>query len=111
MNSTMLRNAVHICAIFAFYLATMMVIPGLVDLYLSNADWKVFAASSAGIGGAAALMAVATRGGPPVVSTRFTFLLVNMLWLGIVIYTWVGPGVFRKSLDREIGKVQLERDF
>ncbi len=81
MNSTMLRNAVHICAIFAFYLATMMLIPGLVDLYLSNSDWKVFAASSAGIGGAAALMAVATRGGAPVVSTRFTFLLVNMLWL------------------------------
>ncbi len=85
MNSTMLRNAVHICAIFAFYLATMMLIPGLVDLYLSNADWKVFAASSAGIGGAAALMAVATRGGPPVVSTRFTFLLVNMLWLTFAI--------------------------
>lgn len=85
MNSTMLRNAVHICAIFAFYLATMMLIPGLVDLYFANSDWKVFAASSAGIGGAAALLAVATRGGPPVVSTRFTFLLVNMLWLTFAI--------------------------
>ena len=85
MNSTMLRNAVHICAIFAFYLATMMLIPGLVDLYFANADWKVFAASSAGIGGAAALLAVATRGGPPIVSTRFTFLLVNMLWLTFAI--------------------------
>lgn len=85
MNSTMLRNAVHICAIFAFYLATMMLIPGLVDLYFANSDWKVFAASSAGIGGAAALFAVATRGGPPVVSTRFTFLLVNMLWLTFAI--------------------------
>ncbi|MEM8540035.1 MAG: TrkH family potassium uptake protein [Pseudomonadota bacterium] len=59
----------------------MMLIPGLVDLYFANSDWKVFAASSAGIGGTAALFAVATRGGPPVVSTRFTFLLVNMLWL------------------------------
>lgn len=81
MNGTTLRNAVHISAIFAFYLATMMLIPSLVDLYFQNSDWQVFAFSAAVIGGAAALLSVATRGGPPVVSTRFTFLLVNMLWL------------------------------
>jgi trk system potassium uptake protein TrkH len=81
MNSSTLRNALHISAIFAFYLATMMLIPGLVDLYYNNADWKVFAASSAGIGGISALVAIATRSGPPVVSTRFTFLVVNLLWI------------------------------
>lgn len=81
MNGTMLRNALHISAIFAFYLATMMLVPGLVDLYYANPDWKVFAASSAGIGGMSALVSIATRSGPPVVSTRFTFLVVNMLWL------------------------------
>ena len=81
MNSSTLRNALHISAIFAFYLATMMLIPGLVDLYYNNADWKVFAASAAGIGGISALIAIATRSGPPVVSTRFTFLVVNLLWI------------------------------
>ncbi|MEL6819867.1 MAG: TrkH family potassium uptake protein [Pseudomonadota bacterium] len=81
MNGTMVRNAVHISAIFAFYLATMMLIPGLVDLYYQNPDWQVFALSSAIVGAIAALLAVATRSGPPVVSTRFTFLLVNMLWV------------------------------
>ncbi|MEO1703413.1 MAG: TrkH family potassium uptake protein [Pseudomonadota bacterium] len=81
MNGTMVRNSVHISAIFAFYLATMMLIPGLVDLYYQNPDWQVFALSSAIVGAIAALLAVATRSGPPVVSTRFTFLLVNMLWV------------------------------
>ncbi|WP_306118302.1 MULTISPECIES: TrkH family potassium uptake protein [unclassified Roseitalea] len=81
MNANMLRSAVHVSAVFAFYLATMMLIPGLVDLYYDNEDWKVFASSAAMIGGLSALVAVATRSGPPVVSTRFTFLVVNMLWL------------------------------
>jgi len=81
MNANMLRSAMHVSAIFAFYLATMMLIPGLVDLYYGNEDWKVFASSAAMIGGLSALIAVATRAGPPVVSTRFTFLVVNMLWL------------------------------
>lgn len=81
MNANMLRSAVHVSAIFAFYLATMMLIPGLVDLYYDNEDWKVFASSAAFIGGLSALIAVATRSTPPVVSTRFTFLVVNMLWL------------------------------
>lgn len=82
MNGNMLRSAVHVSAILAFYLATAMLIPGLVDLYYDNPDWMVFASSAAGIGGLAALVAVATRSSePPVVSTRFTFLLVNMLWV------------------------------
>lgn len=84
MNGTILRNAIHISAVFAFYLATIMLIPGLVDLYYANPDWKVFAASAFGIGGISALIAVATRSGPPAVSTRFTFLLVNMLWITFV---------------------------
>lgn len=81
MNGSIFRSAIHVCAIMAFYLATIMLIPGLVDLYYGNPDWKVFATSSALIGGLSALVAVATRSGPPVVSTRFTFLLVNLLWI------------------------------
>ncbi len=81
MNASMLRSAIHVSAIFAFYLATMMLIPGLVDLYYGNDDWRVFAASGAFIGGFSAMVAIATRAGPPVISTRFTFLLVNLLWL------------------------------
>lgn len=82
MNGNMVRSAINICAILGFYLATAMLIPGLVDLYYENADWVVFASSAAGIGGFSALLAVATRSPePPVVSTRFTFLLVNLLWL------------------------------
>ncbi len=81
MNANMLRSAVHVSAVFAFYLATMMLIPALVDLYYDNEDWMAFAASAAIVGGLAALVAIATRAGPPVVSTRFTFLVVNMLWL------------------------------
>ncbi|MEM0899154.1 MAG: TrkH family potassium uptake protein [Pseudomonadota bacterium] len=82
MTANMVRSAIHICAILAFYLATAMLIPGLVDLYYENADWRVFAVSSAGIGCLSALIAIATRSPePPVVSTRFTFLLVNLLWL------------------------------
>lgn len=81
MNANMLRSAIHVSAIFAFYLATMMLFPGLVDLYYGNDDWRVFAASAAFIGGFSAMVAIATRAGPPVVSTRFTFLVVNMLWL------------------------------
>ncbi len=85
MNGTILRNALHISAIFAFYLATMMLIPGLVDLYYDNPDWRVFAASASGIGATSALIAVATRSATPVVSTRFTFAVVNMLWLTFAI--------------------------
>lgn len=81
MNGTMLRSAVHVSAIFAFYMATMMLIPGLVDLYYANPDWQVFAMSAAIVGALSALLATATRAEPPVVSTRFTFLVVNMLWL------------------------------
>ncbi|MEN0000687.1 MAG: TrkH family potassium uptake protein, partial [Pseudomonadota bacterium] len=63
-------------------LGLTMLIPAIVDLVFANPDWQVFALSSALVGATSALLAVATRtSGPPVVSTRFTFLLVNMLWL------------------------------
>lgn len=37
--------------------------------------------------------------------------LINFLWLGIVVYTWVGPMWFRRALDKELAGVKLRRDF
>lgn len=36
--------------------------------------------------------------------------LVNFAWIGICIYTWVGPGLFQRELEKELGEVKL-RDF
>jgi len=32
-------------------------------------------------------------------------------WLGICVYTWVGPGLFARSLKRETDRVVLNQDF
>ena len=37
--------------------------------------------------------------------------LIHFAWLGICVYTWVGPGLFRRSLEREISSVVLKQDF
>ncbi|MCU7851104.1 MAG: tetratricopeptide repeat protein [Candidatus Thiodiazotropha sp. (ex Monitilora ramsayi)] len=37
--------------------------------------------------------------------------IINYIWLGIVIYTFVGPTIFTKSLKKEISEVQLNREF
>ena len=37
--------------------------------------------------------------------------VIRLLWLGICVYTWVGPGLFQRSLQREIGNVALKSDF
>ncbi|MCP4687778.1 MAG: tetratricopeptide repeat protein, partial [Desulfobacterales bacterium] len=37
--------------------------------------------------------------------------LLHALWLGVCIYTWVGPGLFRKSLKKETDGVLLNEDF
>ncbi|MCV0393950.1 MAG: TrkH family potassium uptake protein [Rhizobiaceae bacterium] len=57
-----------------------MLVPALVDLYQSNADWQVFALSAALVGGIAIGAGAATQGAMPPVSKRFAFLLVNALW-------------------------------
>jgi Flp pilus assembly protein TadD len=36
---------------------------------------------------------------------------IQVLWLGIVAYTWIGPGLFRASLKKELATVQLDREF
>jgi len=37
--------------------------------------------------------------------------LVQVLWLGICVYTWVGPGIFMRSLRRELSSVSLKPEF
>lgn len=37
--------------------------------------------------------------------------LVSFAWIGICIYSWVGPGMFRRSLEKEIGTVRLRDEF
>ena len=58
-----------------------MLIPAAVDLYFGNEDWRAFAFSALFTGGLALAVAMATQGRPPPATTRFGFLLVNMLWL------------------------------
>ncbi|MFZ2101790.1 MAG: TrkH family potassium uptake protein [Oricola sp.] len=81
MKGRNLRAAIHVSAVFATWLAALMLVPALADLYYGNPDWIVFAISSAVIAGLAIIVTAATRGIRPAYSTRFAFLLVNLLWL------------------------------
>lgn len=36
---------------------------------------------------------------------------LEIVWLLIVAYTWVGPAWFQKSLERELGQVELSEEF
>jgi trk system potassium uptake protein len=74
------RAAIHISAVFGIYLSVAMLVPATVDLYAGHPDWQVFAFSALFMGGFALAIALATQGSKPPVSTRFGFLLVNMLW-------------------------------
>jgi trk system potassium uptake protein TrkH len=79
------RAAIHIAAVFAIYLSVAMVIPALVDLYFRHEDWQVFAFSGLFTGGLALAIAMATQGRAPPPTTRFGFLLVNLLWLTMAV--------------------------
>ncbi|MFU0506580.1 TrkH family potassium uptake protein [Pseudaminobacter sp. NGMCC 1.201702] len=81
MNRAAVRAAIHVASIFAIYLSAAMLIPAAVDLYYGNDDWKVFGFSAMFMGGLAMSVALATQGNPPPATTRFGFLLVNLLWL------------------------------
>ncbi|QKV17714.1 TrkH family potassium uptake protein [Oricola thermophila] len=81
MKGRNLRAAIHVCAVFATWLAALMLVPALADLYYGSPDWIVFAVSSAAIAALAVIVAAATRGIRPAYSTRFAFMLVNLLWL------------------------------
>jgi trk system potassium uptake protein TrkH len=85
MNRSAFRAAIHIASIFALYLALAMLVPAVVDLATGNADWQVFAFSSLFLGGLSMAVALATQGRPPQATTRFGFLLVNMLWLTLAV--------------------------
>ena len=37
--------------------------------------------------------------------------IIQVAWLGICVYTWVGPGIFARSLKRELDSVVLKPDF
>lgn len=37
--------------------------------------------------------------------------LLQWAWLGLCVYTWVGPGMFRRWLDRERAQVRLRDDY
>jgi trk system potassium uptake protein TrkH len=75
------RAAIHIASVFAIYLSFAMLVPAAVDLYFGNSDWQVFAFSAFFTGGLALAVALATQGRPPPISSRFGFLVVNLLWL------------------------------
>jgi Flp pilus assembly protein TadD len=36
---------------------------------------------------------------------------IQITWLAIVVYTWVGPALFRKSLEKELKPVALDAKF
>jgi trk system potassium uptake protein len=81
MKGRNLRAAIHVSAVFATWLAALMLVPALADLYYGNPDWAVFTISSAVIAALSIIVTAATRGIRPAYSTRFAFLLVNLLWL------------------------------
>ena len=37
--------------------------------------------------------------------------LISMLWFCVVAYTWVGPLLFRRSLQKELAEIRLDRSF
>lgn len=85
MNRVAIRAAAHLSAIFAIYLSLAMLIPAAVDLYAGNPDWQVFAFSALFVGGLATAVALATQGRPPPVTSRFGFLVVNLLWFTLAV--------------------------
>jgi tetratricopeptide (TPR) repeat protein len=34
-----------------------------------------------------------------------------LFWLAVCVYTWVGPGLFKRALDKELATVRLKDDF
>lgn len=85
MQYLAIRAAVHVAAVFSIYLACAMLVPAAVDLYYGHDDWSAFAFSALFTGGLALAVALATHGTPPPPSTRFGFLLINLLWVTMAI--------------------------
>lgn len=81
MHYLAIRAALHIASVFGVYLSAAMLIPAAVDLYFGNDDWRVFAFSALFSGGLAIGLSLATQGRAPAITSRFGFLVVNLLWL------------------------------
>lgn len=81
MSAAQLQSATFVAAVFVGYLAAFMLVPAAADLYAGNDDWRVFAFSAFFLGGLATAIALATNVAAPPVSTRYGFLLVNLLWV------------------------------
>jgi hypothetical protein len=37
-------------------------------------------------------------------------LIIRMVWLGFVAYTWIAPGLWKRMLQRDFASVTLKRD-
>ncbi|MHB2264838.1 TrkH family potassium uptake protein [Aliihoeflea sp. PC F10.4] len=81
MHYLAIRTALHVAALLAIYLSFAMFIPAAVDLYYGSPDWQTFVFAAIFTGGIGLIAAAATQGPPPVISARFGFLVVNLLWL------------------------------
>lgn len=44
--------------------------------------------------------------GVPALATTF-----NFVWLGLALYSWVGPGLFRRAVEKELEQVRLRGGF
>lgn len=100
------RAAIHIASNLAIYFSAAMLIPAGIDLYYDNKDWQVFAFSAFFTGGLSLAIAMATRGRAPAMSSRFGFLVVNMLWLTACIVGAVP--LIASSLDLELDDAVFE---
>jgi trk system potassium uptake protein TrkH len=85
VHSLSIRAAIHVSSVFAIYLSLAMLVPAAVDLFYGNQDWKVFAFCGFFLCGLSLAVALATQGRPPPATTRFGFLLVNMLWITMAV--------------------------
>jgi hypothetical protein len=37
--------------------------------------------------------------------------VLRLSWLGLCVYTWVAPGMFRRMVARSLDRVRLDPDF
>ena len=107
MQYSAARAAIHVASVLAIYLSFAMLAPAAVDLYYGNDDWEVFAFSAFFTGGLALACALATQGRPPPISSRFGFLVVNLLWLTTSAVAAV-PFYAAASLDLTLAEAMFE---
>lgn len=77
------RPVFLVIGLFLIILSGGMVIPGIVDLYLGNPDWEVFAASAAFTLFVGAATFMTTRSGEVTLTLRQAFLLTTLSWVAL----------------------------